>query len=136
MSQKFEISRTTGMHAQLNKLAGNWAGIVKTWFEPGEVADESPVQGAMRLVFYGKFIIHEYTGSFGGKPLEGLAIIGYDLNTQRLQCAWIDSFHNGTAIMFSQAKGEGPSWSLRADAPGRVLFVTRLCFATSFVNAA
>jgi hypothetical protein len=104
MSETFETSKTSGAHYQLSRLAGNWQGLVKTWFEPGNLADESVMQGSMRLILDGRFIMHEYQGSFGDKPLQGIAIYGYDLTLQKYQFAWIDSFHNGTAIMFSQGK--------------------------------
>ena len=32
-----------------------------------------------------------------------MAIYGYNLDVQKFQVAWIDSFHNGSAIMFSQS---------------------------------
>jgi hypothetical protein len=102
MSEKFETSRTSGMHHQLSRLAGSWAGPTKTWFEPDQVADESPMSGTMRPILDGKFVMHEYQGSFGGKPFTGIAIYGYDLALQKFQCAWIDSFHTGTAIIFSE----------------------------------
>lgn len=104
MSEKLESSKSSGAHFQLSKLIGEWEGIAKTWFEPDKTADESPVHGTMRPILGGRFILHEYQGSFGGKPLDGMAIIGYHLDLQKFQCAWIDSFHNGTAIMFSEGK--------------------------------
>jgi hypothetical protein len=104
MSEKFETSKTDGVHNQLSRLAGEWEGTAKTWFEPDKIADESPVVGTMRLIMGGRFILHEYKGKFGDKPLEGMAIYGYHLGLQRFQCAWIDSFHNGSAIMFSEGE--------------------------------
>lgn len=104
MSEKFETSKSAGPHFKLSKLAGEWEGTAKTWFEPDKTADESPVRGTMRPILGGRFILHEYSGSFGGKPLEGMAIIGYHLDLKKFQCAWIDSFHNGSAIMFSEGK--------------------------------
>lgn len=104
MSETLENSRAEGHHAQLKKLVGEWQGIANTWFEPNTVADASPVRATMKLILDGRFILHEYKGSFGGKPLEGVAIFGYDLNMKRYQSAWIDSYHNGTAIMFSDGK--------------------------------
>jgi len=74
MSEKFETSKATGNHFQLSRLAGEWEGTAKTWFEPDTVADESPVSGTMRTILGGRFILHEYQGSFGGKPLEGIAL--------------------------------------------------------------
>jgi hypothetical protein len=56
----------------------------------------------MKPVLGGRFIMHEYSGSFNGKPLEGIALYGYHLDLGIYQAAWVDSFHNGSAIMFSQ----------------------------------
>ncbi len=107
MSEDFENSRASGVHYQLSKLAGNWEGITKTWFEPDKLADESPMYGQMRTVLGGRFIMHEYTGSFGDKPFTGMAIFGYDFALQKFQGFWIDSFHTGTAMMFSNGnKGD------------------------------
>jgi hypothetical protein len=104
MSEKFENSKKTGAHLQLSRLVGEWKGTAKTWFDPNKLEDESPVRGTMKLILDGKFLLHEYVGSFGGKPINGLAIYGYHLELEKYQCAWIDSFHNGTAMMFSEGK--------------------------------
>ena len=104
MSEKFETSKSSGVHFQLSRLAGEWEGIAKTWFEPDNPGDESPVRGSMKPIMDGRFILHEYKGSLGGQPLEGIAIFGYNLASGKIQSAWIDSFHNGTAIMFSEGK--------------------------------
>ncbi|HVE62140.1 MAG TPA: DUF1579 domain-containing protein [Chitinophagaceae bacterium] len=104
MSEKFETSKTSGAHFRLSKLVGEWEGITKTWFEPDNLADESPMRGSMKLILSGRFIIHEYKGSIENKPFEGIAIYGYHLALEKFQAAWIDSFHNGTAIMFSEGK--------------------------------
>lgn len=103
MSQNFESSKTDGVHAQLGRLTGVWEGTTTVWFEPDNPTDQSPVHGTMRPILDGRFILHEYKGSFGSQPLEGMAIIGYHLETGKYQSAWIDSFHCGTAIMFSES---------------------------------
>lgn len=104
MSEKLETCKATGAHFWLSKLTGEWEGTTKVWFEPDKVADESPVRGSMRSILNGRFILHEYKGSFGGKPLEGLAIYGYHLELNKFQSAWIDSYHSGSAILFSDGK--------------------------------
>jgi hypothetical protein len=103
MSQKLEASKANGVHAQLSRLTGTWEGTTTVWFEPDKFADQSAVKGTLRPILDGRFILHEYKGSFGGTPLEGMAIFGYHLETGKYQTAWIDSFHNGTAIMFSES---------------------------------
>ncbi len=102
MSEKLETSIKEGAHYQLAKLAGKWKGTTKVWFEPHVLADESAVEGEIVSVLNGMFVQHSYKGSLEGKPLEGIMIIGYSLQFARYNCAWIDSFHNGTNIMFSE----------------------------------
>jgi len=109
MITKFEDSILEGPHQQLNLMEGNWQGISRTWFEPDKVANEAAVEGTIKAVLNGRFLMHEYKSTFAGKPLEGINIIGYDLNTRSFQSAWIDSFHMSTGIMFSKHKTEeGP----------------------------
>lgn len=98
---KFETSKTSGPHKQLSRLAGNWKGISKVWFERGDPVDVAEVTGTIKVLMDGRFVLHEYKSSFQGKPLEGVAILGYNLTLQRYEVAWIDSFHTGTFIMLS-----------------------------------
>lgn len=104
MSGKLEASQTSGAHFQLSRLVGEWKGTAKVWFDPNKLEDESPISGTMKLILDDKFILHEYKGSFGEKPITGMAIYSYHLDLEKFQCAWIDSFHTGTAIMFSEGK--------------------------------
>lgn len=101
---KFADSLTTGQHARLAALAGEWWGTTKTWFEPDVLADESPMTGKMTPILGGRFVQYEYSGELTGKPFAGVAIFGFDLATQKFQAAWIDSFHMSTAIMLSEGE--------------------------------
>ena len=98
---KFEDSMASGIHHQLSLLAGAWEGKTTTWFEPDKVEDESAIQGTMKIILGGRFILHEYESSFKDKPISGLAVIGYDFSSSAYQVAWVDSFHMGTGIMLS-----------------------------------
>ena len=55
-----ESSSPGGAHHRLNLLAGDWEGTTRTWFEPGVLADESPMAGRIRPLLGGRFIRHEY----------------------------------------------------------------------------
>ena len=102
MSKQFEESKTKGVHFNLSLMAGEWEGITKTWFEPEKLADESQMTGKISVILDGLFLKYEYKGTMQGKPFEGMAIYGYSFYENRYQCAWIDSFHMGTGILFSQ----------------------------------
>jgi hypothetical protein len=105
--EQFEKSKETGAHHRLASLVGNWEGTSKTWFEPGKLGDESSTKGTIRSVLDGRFVLHEYEGSLMGEPMHGVAIYGHFLQSGKFQSAWINSFHMGTAIMFSEAEKSG-----------------------------
>lgn len=109
MSERFAASlQPGGAHHKLQQLVGEWEGTTRTWFEPDVLADESPTRGRIRPILDGRFVIYEYEGAVEDSPMVGITIIGYDLTSQRFQTAWVDTFHMGTGIMFSQgARGEG-----------------------------
>jgi Protein of unknown function (DUF1579) len=93
-----------GAHHLLARLAGNWSGTARTWFEPGKLADESPSRARIRAVLDGRFVVLEYEGAIKGKPLFGMAIIGYHIDASLYTMAWVDSFHLGTATMHSEGE--------------------------------
>jgi hypothetical protein len=93
-----------GPHHLLASMVGEWEGSARTWFEPEKLADESPISGTVRAVLGGRFVLHEYTGQMMGKPLSGMATLGYYLDQQRFTMAWVDTFHMGTGILSSQGE--------------------------------
>ena len=101
--QKFAESSEKGRHFKLMQLAGKWEGTVKTWFEPDKLADESKVSGEFKPILGARFLMHEYRYDLEGKPYEAIAIIGFSIPEQKYQTAYLDSFHTGTNIMFSQS---------------------------------
>lgn len=105
-SKDFEASKVEGGgHHRLAKMVGDWEGITRVWFEPDKPpVSESSQRGTIRAVLGGRFVLHEYEGTFQGEPQQGLAIHGLHPGAKSFETAAVDSFHNGTAIMFS----EGP----------------------------
>jgi hypothetical protein len=93
-----------GAHHLLGRLAGTWTGVTRTWFEPDKLADESPTRARIRAVLDGRFVALEYEGAMKGKPLFGMAIIGYHIDAGLYTMAWVDSFHLGTATMHSEGE--------------------------------
>ncbi len=88
-------------HPQLAALVGKWQGMTQTWFQPDQLADESLWQAEFKLVLGGHFLFYTYQGSIQGEPLEGMALLGFNPQRKRYEMAWVDTFHNGSAIMFS-----------------------------------
>lgn len=88
----------------LKSLEGSWEGTCRTWFEPGKLADESPVKGQILPLLGGQCLRHEYEGTMQGKPRHGDETIAFNSVTKRFQTSWVDDFHMNYAIMFSEGE--------------------------------
>ena len=93
-------------HRRLARMAGEWEGLYRLWFEPDMLASESTQRGSLRQVLGGRFLLHEYTWDFDGRSYAGLALYGFHIDEARWECAWVDSFHCGSSIMFAQADAD------------------------------
>lgn len=103
-SERFNTSLLHGAHARMARMAGEWSGSSSLWFEPGSTAIVSAQHGSLRPVLGGRYLLHEYVWEFEGEPRQGLALLGYHLDDGQWECAWVDSFHTSTFILFSQAE--------------------------------
>ena len=86
----------------LESLVGSWEGTCRTWFRPGELADESKVQGEFQLFLNDRFLRHTYEGKIQGKPRTGEETIVFNAAANKFQTAWIDDFHMNYGILFSE----------------------------------
>ena len=101
---KFKTSKESGPHLRLLSLVGDWDGNTRTWLEKDVLADESRTNGRITAILNKRFIRYEYHGVINGKAHEGLMVWGYDIDNNKCVCSWIDSFHMGTGIMFSEGE--------------------------------
>jgi len=113
-------------HRLLARMEGTWEGTARTWYEPGKLADTSPIKGTVRPVLGGRFFLHEYEGALSGARMVGWALFGHDLARKVTTMAWVDTYHMGTGTMLSEGgpPGEdalgsyadpsgGPDWGWR-----------------------
>jgi hypothetical protein len=102
--QAFELSLIKGRHNELAKMVGAWAGTTRVWFEPGKPSDEAPIKGTIRAALGGRCLVHEYETHFLGEREQGIALYTWHIDRQCYECAWIDSAHTGTQIMYSEGE--------------------------------
>ncbi len=93
-------------------VVGKWSGNCRTWFEPGQLADESKISGEILNVFGGRFVRHVYVGSMQGKPRHGEDLLAYNKTTNLFQSCWIDDFHMSTALLISEGKATERGFSV------------------------
>ncbi len=100
-----------------NALAGKWAGTAQTWFEPGVLADESPVQGVFRFVPESRTLLWEYEAILQGNPYHGLLVCSFNLFKQRYETVWVDSFHSSANLLISTGEEAGHGFSVMGSYP-------------------
>ena len=95
---------TPKTHSYFESLVGSWEGTCKTWFKPGELADESNVKGHFEFILGGRFLRHTYDGHVQGKPRHGEETIAFNHVMQKYEIMWIDDFHMSYGLLFSDGE--------------------------------
>ncbi|MEW4490365.1 DUF1579 family protein [Thalassoglobus sp. JC818] len=85
-----------------DRLCGSWTGSCRTWFEPGQLADESPIQGHFEKTIGGNFLRHHYTGQIRNSPRVGEELFVFNPVGATIDVSWADSFHMSTSVMLSR----------------------------------
>jgi len=104
-------------HVLLRSLCGEWRGACRTWFEPEQLADESPIEAAISPLLEGRFVRYEYHGSLVGETMHGIMEIGYYAQRGRFEAAWIDNCHMGTGMLFSTGDALSDGFSVLGSYP-------------------
>ena len=103
-STKTSPDETIAPKALLKSLSGSWEGTCRTWFKPGQLADESMVKGEFRPILGGRFLRHTYQGKIQGRPRIGDETIAFNSAKKKFQTSWMDDFHMNYGIMFSEGE--------------------------------
>ena len=70
-----------------------------TWLDPAGPAVEDSLEAEAELILDGRFVQLRYCGRLGETPVAGQLLIGYHVGDRQVEAAWMDSFHNGSAMM-------------------------------------
>lgn len=85
----------TAEHAPLAMLAGDWLTVCKTEAMPGvpgmEKATENPGTEHIELLCNGLWARSTITGTFDGKPFQGVWLVGYDPQKKNYPSIWVSS---------------------------------------------
>lgn len=88
----------------LQSLVGNWKGTVQTWFDPGQLSDDSAVHSKFELIGNGSFLRQNDIGSMQGKPRSGETTIVFNHVSGKYQLAWFDDFHMNYGLLISDGE--------------------------------
>lgn len=87
-------------HKILSEMTGSWKASVKFWTQPGSAPNVSVAKSINKTILNGKFLVEDYSGSFGGQAFKGMSVMGYDTILQKFSNFWADNM--GTGAIYSE----------------------------------
>jgi hypothetical protein len=102
MGRMKEYTTPNENHKVLESLAGKWNTTAKFWMKPGGEPEVSSGTSDARMIFGGRFLEQNFTGTVMGQPFEGRGIYGYDNMRKEYTGIWFDNM--ATGIMSSVGK--------------------------------
>lgn len=78
VARMMELGRPGPEHEELGRLAGEWDQRLRVWPSPGAEPIEMTGTSENRAILGGRFIESHSMASFGGEPMESMAILGFD----------------------------------------------------------
>ena len=88
-------------HTELARLKGRYTGRTKTWLRPAAPPDEADGALDVEVILGGRWLRLTQAGSVAGKPHAGELLLGFHSDEKCYQATWLDSFHTGSAMMWS-----------------------------------
>lgn len=93
MMAKWQKTTVPGEHHKLlGAFVGEWDTVTKIWMQgPGAPPMESTGSSSNTLVFGGRYLRQQVTGTMMGQPFEGIGFTGYDNYKNMYVFSWIEN---------------------------------------------
>jgi hypothetical protein len=92
----------------LREMVGEWTGHNQLWLMPGAPVRESATTATVSLVAGDRYLVMRYHWADEGKPQDGHMIVRLADDSTDTDIAWVDSWHQGAAIMRLAGVQKGP----------------------------
>lgn len=97
-----EYAKVGKHHQHFKRLVGRWNAEIVSYEDPSKKPQTSKGSSNIRLLLGGRFMQHNFRGSFGGQSFQGIGITGYDNAQKKYVGSWMDNM--GTGIMRTEGK--------------------------------
>lgn len=97
-------------HQLLASLVGNWKATTKAWMVPDSEPEITSGTSECTMILGGRFLQSKMKGDMGGRPFEGMEVMGYDNLKKKFVSSWVDNM--GTGIMMSEGTHDAAAKTL------------------------
>jgi hypothetical protein len=85
-------------HKMMESTVGEWTSKVKIWMDPSAEPIHTEGTATNQMIFGGRYLQTNHTGTMMGMPFEGMSIEGYDNASNEYFSTWIDNMGTGLAV--------------------------------------
>jgi hypothetical protein len=85
-------------HKALATTAGTYTVKTKTWHDPSAPPMEETGTAKRSMVFDGRVLVEEFSGTYMGAPFSGRGMTGYDNVSGKYWSTWNDSMSTGMIV--------------------------------------
>jgi hypothetical protein len=114
MAMMTKLGEPNENHKRLEAFVGTFNAKVQCFMMP--TPETTTGVSRNEMIFGGRWLKGDYSGTMMGKPFKGLQLLGYDNQKKKYISGWIDDMSSGLMM----AEGD-------ADASGRVITVNAEC---------
>ncbi|HYM81978.1 MAG TPA: DUF1579 domain-containing protein [Candidatus Limnocylindria bacterium] len=117
MEEMMKLGKPGPEHAGLEKMAGTWKAVNKSWFVPGEpTVNEGTAES--RMILGGRFLEQKFHGTMMGQAFEGYGLTGYDNVKKTYTTMWIDNMGTYISTGTGSMDAAGKELTMKSMMPG------------------
>ncbi len=113
MDMWMKIASPAKEHAELVKCTGDWSYTSKSWWVPGQPAQDGSGNRKASMIFGGRYLKFEDEGDMGGgMKMKGMGLLGFDNFRKEYGMFWIDDMSTGMVWAQGTASADGKTVTL------------------------
>jgi hypothetical protein len=105
------------IHKNLAKKVGEYTTQSK-FTAPGVAAQESHGTAKITSALEGRFLLEENTGTFFGRPIQGMRLLGYNNASKKYEGIWTYTMSTGIMTLVGTSEDDGKTIKLTATYDG------------------
>ena len=98
-------------HKKLSAMVGTWDAKVSMWMDPAAPPQVSEGTSTNKWVLGKRWVRQDYSGSFMGKPFNGVGYTGYDNVKEQYVGTWMDSASTSVMVSAGKAEDDGKTYT-------------------------
>jgi hypothetical protein len=139
MQEAMKLMMPSDGHKLFTKLGGKWKSQMKIWNSttPNKPPTESVGESESNVIFGGRYVVEQASGTIMRMPMQRMSILGYDNFRQVYTLVFFSSLETGTNVATGTLDADGKVLTVRGefdDPTGKTPFKNVIRFESDDVH--